>query len=128
MPGDNAATIAAGSSINFPQDGPNSASGISRITATTFNVASPGIYDVSFEASITEAGQLVIALNGTSLLTTVVGRATGTSLITGSSLITVSLPNTILELRNSSAGVITLTPVAGGASPVTAHLKILRLQ
>ena len=39
MPPDNAATVAPGTDVSFPQDGPNSGSDIARIDADSFNLA-----------------------------------------------------------------------------------------
>jgi hypothetical protein len=130
MPPDNPATIAAGSDITFPQNGPTSASAITRISAATFNLAAVGIYQVMFQVSVNEAGQLVLTLNGTEQAFTVVGRATGTSQIVGISLLTTSAPNSILTVRNptGSAVALTITPLAGGVDPVSAHLFIKQIQ
>ncbi len=83
-----------------------------------------------FQASISEAGQLVLTLNGTELTYTVVGRATGTSQIAGMYLVTTSLPNSLLTVRNpaGNAVALTMTPLAGGAVPVSAHLVITQIQ
>ncbi|MEP7118916.1 MAG: hypothetical protein ABI880_15100, partial [Acidobacteriota bacterium] len=80
--------------------------------------------------SATGAGQLVVTLDGVEDLTTVVGRATGTTQFFASSVITITQPSTVLSVRNGllSAGVLTVTPSAGGGSPVAAHLLIKRLQ
>jgi len=130
MPPDNAATVAAGSDINFPQNGPTSATGITRISASTFNLAAVGTYQVMFQVSVNEAGQLILTLNGTGQAFTVVGRATGTSQIVGISLLTTSAPNSILTVRNptGSAGALTITPLAGGVDPVSARLVITQIQ
>ena len=42
MPPDNAATVAPGTDVDFPQDGPNSGSGIARIGADSFNLGEIG--------------------------------------------------------------------------------------
>src|SRR5579863_7063182 len=130
MPPDNPATIAAGSDITFPQNGPTSASAITRISASTFNLAAVGTYQVMFQVSVSEAGQLVLTLNGTAQANTVVGRATGTSQIVGISLLTTSVPNSILTVRNptGSSVALTITPLAGGVDPVSAHLFITQIQ
>ena len=130
MPPDNAATVAAGSDINFPQNGPTSATGITRISASTFNLAAVGTYQVMFQVSVNEAGQLILTLNGTGQAFTVVGRATGTSQIVGISLLTTSAPNSILTVRNptGSAAALTITPLAGGVDPVSARLVITQIQ
>ena len=77
MPPDNAATVAPGTDVSFPQDAPNSGSGvITRINASSFNLSEIGIYQVLFQVSVTEAGQLLLTLDGADLAYTVVGRAT----------------------------------------------------
>lgn len=64
MPPDNAATVAPGTDVSFPQDGPNSGSDIARIGADSFNLAQIDTYQVLFQVSVTEAGQLELTLNG----------------------------------------------------------------
>jgi hypothetical protein len=128
MPPDNAVTVASGTDVPFPQDGPWSAGGIGRLTPTAFYLVEPGTYQVMFSVSVDEAGQLVLRLNNVDLAYTVVGRATGTSQIGGTSLVTTTTPNSFLTVRNVSAGVLTMTPLAGGSQPVSAHLVITRIQ
>lgn len=129
MPGDNAAPVAAGADVSLPQDGPNSGTGITRLTDSSFNLTDIGSYQVLFQASITEAGQLMLTLDGTPLPYTVVGRATGASQIVGMAIVNTTLENSVLTLRNpaESATALTLTPVAGGALPVSAHLVITQI-
>jgi hypothetical protein len=131
MPGDNSATVAAGANVSFPQDGPNSGSGlIFGLTGDTFNLTNIGTYEVNFQVSVSEAGQLLLNLDGTDLAYTVVGRATGTSQIVGVALITTSNVNSVLTVRNPSgnAAALTITPVAGGARSVSAHLVVKQIQ
>jgi hypothetical protein len=128
MPPDNAATVATLLPILFPQDGPSSSGGITRTSASAFNLASIGVYEVTFQASTTEAGQLMLTLNGSALQYTAVGRATGTSQIVGTVLVETTSINSVLRVTNASAGVLTLTPFAGGPQPVSAHLVVLRLR
>ena len=129
MPGDNSATIAPGSDVQFPQNGPTFGLDVNRLTASTFSLLSIGIYQVSFQVSITESGQLCAVLNAGQNATTVVGRATGTSQIVGLFLIQTIVPNTILSIRNplGEAGALSITPIAGGTNPVSAHLLITRV-
>ena len=130
MPGDNAAPIAAGEDVAFPQDGPNSGNGISRAGATSFILEDIGVYQATFNPSVDEAGQLVLTLNDAEIPYTVTGRATGTSQIVGNALIQTAVANSVLTLRNpeGTATALTLTPSAGGTEPVSAHLIITRLQ
>ena len=129
MPPDNAATVAPGADVSFPQDGPNSGSGISRVSATEFDLEEIGTYQVLFEVSITEAGQLILTLNGADLEYTVVGRATGASQIVGMALLSTTVINSILTVRNpaGNAAALSITPLAGGTRAVSAHLVITRI-
>lgn len=72
MPGDNSATIAAGSAIEFPQNGLSNGI-ITRISPSQFNIPAIGIYLVDWQVSIAEAGQLILQLNGSDIPKSVVG-------------------------------------------------------
>ena len=130
MPPDNAATVAPGEDVDFPQDGPTSATDITRTGPDTFNLSEIGTYQVLFQVSVDEPGQLVLTLDGAELAYTVVGRATGTSQIVGMALVTTTSADSILTVRNpaNNATALTITPLAGGTEPVSAHLVITRLQ
>jgi hypothetical protein len=129
MPGDNAATVAVGGDVDFPTTGTNNGGGIFALTVDSFQLSSIGKYDVSFFVSVSEAGQLELTLDGTPLALSVTGRATGTNYIATRLLIDVVSVNTTLTVRNptGNAAALTITPIAGGASSVTAHLSIVRL-
>ncbi|MBR7186361.1 MAG: collagen-like protein [Clostridia bacterium] len=130
MPPDNAATVAPGTDVSFPQDGPNSGANIVRLGADSFELGPIGTYQVLFQVSITEAGQLLLTLNGADLPYTVVGRATGTSQIIGMALVETTTVNSVLTVRNpaGSAAALMITPLAGGVRPVSAHLVIIQIQ
>lgn len=91
-----------------------------------------GTYDVSWQVSVAEAGQLVIGLDVGSgpveQLPTTAGRATGTSLITNRVLITTAAPS-VLTVRNPAGNstALTITPLAGGALSASAWLTIVKL-
>ncbi len=129
MPPDNAATVAPGTDVSFPQDGPNSGADISRTGPDSFNLAQIGTYQILFEVSVDEAGQLILTLNGADLEYTVVGRATGASQIVGMAIVTTTVINSILTVRNPAGNstALTITPLAGGTRPVSAHLVITQL-
>ena len=133
MPPDNAATVPAGSAVDFPQNGPSSGS-ISRTDADTFTLSAIGTYRVTFNVSVTEAGQLQLSLDSgagfTSLSHTVYGRATGTSQITGEALVETTTINSLLEVINpvGNTPALTITPLAGGTHPVAASLVIEQLE
>lgn len=134
MPPDNAATVAAGGDVDFPQDGPFGTGVIVRTGADTFLLPDIGVYQVFFQVSVSEAGQLVLTLDSGAgaieLAYTVVGRATGTSQIIGMALVQTSAANSILTVRNpaSESTALTITPLAGGTESVSAHLVIIRIK
>ena len=86
-------------------------------------------YQILFQVSVTEAGQLLLTLKGQDLEYAVAGRATGTSEIVGMAIITTSAVNSVLTVRNpaGNAAALTITPLAGGSRPVSAHLVITQL-
>ena len=130
MPPDNAASVAPGTDVSFPQDGPNSSSGIFRTGPSSFNLTQIGAYQVLFQVGVTEAGQLILALNDEDLEYTVVGRATGASQIIGMAIVETTSINSVLTVRNpaGNAAALTITPVAGGPRPVSVHLVITQIQ
>jgi hypothetical protein len=131
MPPNNAATVAVGGDVDFPQNGPTSGTGlIDRLGVDTFNLAAIGTYQVLFQVSVTEPGQLVLTLNTVEQPYTIVGRATGTSQIVGMALVETTVINTVLTVRNpaSESTALTITPLAGGTEPVSAHLVITRIR
>jgi hypothetical protein len=77
-----------------------------------------------------ETGQLCVAVNSVEQPNTVVGRDTGTSQLYGTYLVKTEVNNSVLSIRNpaSAQTPITLTPYAGGALPVSAHVVISYIQ
>lgn len=130
MPSDNAAAVAVGADVEFPQNGPTSNTSIFRIGPSSFGLGAIGTYEVNFQVSVTEAGQLILTLDGVDLAYTVVGRATGTSQIVGLCLVTVTNPlSSTLTVRNptGNATALTITSSAGGTRAVSAHLVIKQI-
>ena len=132
MPSDNTATIAQGSPILFPSNGPTSGRIIRSSTTPDGEFVLPdlGTYSITWQVSIAEAGQLVLVVNGTEEVRSVVGRATGTSQIIGNTLLTTSTVNTRISINNPSGNPVALTvsPIAGGTKAVSASIIIKRLQ
>ncbi len=128
MPQDNPTTIRAGMSISFPNDGPTNGI-ITRINSSQFNLPNIGIYEINFQANISEPCQLVIVVNNIEDLSSVVGKATGASQIIGMSFIKTSISNTIISINNPiGENSVNLTPFAGGINLVSAHLIIKQIQ
>jgi len=119
-----------GSDVQFPEAGPTSSGGITSTGVSTFQLAAVGTYQIFFQVSIDEPGQLDLTVNDSELAYTVVGRATGTSQLVGEALVTTSSADSILTVRNplGNSTALTITPKAGGTSPVSAHLVITRIK
>ncbi|MBR1748336.1 MAG: collagen-like protein [Bacilli bacterium] len=130
MPPDNTATIAIGEDVAFPSEASSFGDSITRLSDSTFNLAEIGTYQIFYQVPVTEAGQLELAINDIAVANSVNGRATGTSNITGMNIIETTTENSVLSLRNPEGNTtaLTITPTAGGTSPVSAHLIILKLQ
>ena len=129
MPPDNSATVAPGTDVSFPHNGPIANTNIGRLGSSSFNLGPIGTYQILFQISVTEAGQLILTLNGQDLEYTVAGRATGTSQIVGMAVVTTTAVNSVLTVRNpaGNAAALTITPLAGGTRPVSAHLVITQI-
>ena len=129
MPPDNSATVAPGTDVSFPQNGPIANTNIGRLGPSSFNLGPIGTYQILFQVSVTEAGQLLLTLDGQDLEYTVAGRATGTSQIVGMAVVTTTEVNSVLTVRNpaDNAEALTITPLAGGTRPVSAHLVITQI-
>ena len=132
MPGDNPADVTPGAPVEFPRNGPSSG-GIAAPSATEFVLPDPGTYRVSFTVPVTQPGQLDMALDSGAgmeeLPYTVYGRSAGASSIAGEALVSTTVPNELLELRNPAGSIaaLTITPDAGGGLPSVASLIIQRL-
>ena len=85
MPPDNSEAVAPGTDVSFRQNSPIANTNIGRLGPSSFNLGPIGTYQILFQVSVTEAGQLVLTLNGQDLAYTVAGRATGISQIIGMS-------------------------------------------
>ena len=129
MPGDNSATVAVGADVEFPSDGPFLGADIARTGPSSFNLVAIGTYQILFQVSVDEPGQLVISLNNLQQTYTTVGRATGTTQLVGLCLLKTLTANSIITIRNPSGNstALTITPNAGGAGSVSAHLVIMRI-
>ena len=129
MPPDNSATVAPGTDVSFPQNGPIANTNIGRLGPSSFFLGPVGAYQILFQVSVTEAGQLLLTLNGEDLEYTVAGRATGTSQIVGMAVVNTTSVNSVLTVRNpaGNAAALTITPLAGGTRPVSAHLVIMQI-
>lgn len=74
--------------------------------------------------------QTYTAYYGEDLNYTVAGRATGASQIIGMAIVETTAVDSILTVRNpaGNAAALTITPLAGGTRPMSAHLVIIQIQ
>ncbi len=130
MPPDNPGTIAPGADVAFPRNGPIANTNIGRLSDSAFSLEEIGTYQILFQVSATEAGHLILTLNGEELDYTVVGHATRSSQIVGMAIVTTTAERSILTVRNPAASetALTITPTAVGPTPISAHLVITQLQ
>ncbi len=128
MPNDNTATVAAGAPVSFPENGPTVGT-ITRSGPAEFELPAVGTYQVSFQVSVEEAGQLELSLDGVPLVTSVVGRSTGDSQLVGESLVTTTSAGELLQIINptGNSNALTITPDAGGNAAVSASLVIQQI-
>ncbi|MDO8716676.1 MAG: hypothetical protein Q7J73_07730, partial [Dehalococcoidales bacterium] len=136
MPCDNAVTIAVGAAVLFPQNGATNSVIVrdgGANSSSTFVLPAIGTYQVMFQVSVDEPGQLVLGLDaGLGVVEqaySVVGRATATSQIVGMSLVTTTVADSKLSVRNptGNAAALTITPIAGGTHAVSANIIIMRI-
>ena len=103
---------------------------ISQLASTINNLfTSYGSGQTNYVTIPIKMSDLYLTLNNLTQAYTVVGRATGTSQIVGMCLVQTLTINNILTIRNPAGNstALTITPLAGGASSVSAHLVITRI-
>jgi hypothetical protein len=124
---DYSTTVAVGAAVPFPQAGPTSGAATAA-SSSTFTLVAGGDYEVKWQVSVTEAGQLQLAIGGTGLPDTVVGRATGTDQILGNTIITATAGQVLSVINPAgNAAALTVTPIAGGSSPISGTLSITKV-
>jgi hypothetical protein len=124
-------TVSPGEAVAFPDPGPSDGSGaIYPSTASSYVLTAIGTYDVSFQVPVIEAGQLELAMNGAPLPYTVVGRSTGTTQITETTLVTTTSADSYLQVLNPLGALsdLIIAPFAGGTIAANATLVIERLR
>lgn len=128
MPTDNPTAITPGNDVAFPRNGVIANTNIGRTSDTDFLLNATGTYLIMWNASIGEAGQLVLTSNDAELPYTVVGTTDEAGELSGFTILNIVTPTTI-TVRNpiNNTTNVTLTPNAGGTDPVTAHLTIVQL-
>ena len=131
---DNPDEIAPGEAINFPYPLVNSYGNIQRVAGsnTQFLLQPNSVYEIIFQVVISNTGELVLVLNDTEQLFTVVGKSGGGPVIgtciistpsTGASIISINNPASALGSGlqvDSATGVL--------SEPLSCHLIIKQLR
>lgn len=102
--------------------------GITRLSASSFNLRDPGFYSVNFQVPVVEPGQLQLRLNGAPLASSTVGRDTGNTQLVGFNIIETTVANTVLELINPASNTAINIAPGTAENPLSAHIVVLRLR
>lgn len=130
LPTAEATTEASGANVSFSQDGPNSHTGITRVSDSSFNLAQIGVYHVLFKVVESEARQLALTVNDEELDYTVAGRDTRGSQIIGMALVQTTEANSVLTVRAAYGASADFNAYSRECEAQTAfsHLIILHIQ
>ena len=127
-------TVAIGAPFPFDTDGPFTSAQFLHTASPTPATSAPitivqaGTYEVQYTATVAEARQIALYLNGAVVAGTIYGQATGTAVTTGVAIITAAAGD-LLTLRNhlSAAALTLVTPSGGTASNTTNSLLIKKI-
>jgi hypothetical protein len=132
---DNPLAILPGKAVHFPNPAINPYGTIQRVTGITsdfeFVLPANGLFEVTFQVGVQNAGELVVVLNGVELLMTVVGKP-GSGVIVGISIIsTPANTPSILSINSPLAaplGGLKIDEATGALSqPLSCHLIIKQI-
>jgi hypothetical protein len=102
---DNPEKIEPGNAINFPKPLINPYGSIQRLSGTSTNqfVLPPSsVFEIMFEVTIQNTGELVIVLNGEELSMSVVGKPGGGSVVGMAIITTPSVNPSVISINNPS--------------------------
>jgi len=123
--------ISSGHAVPFAQNGPASGN-ITRISDTSFQLGTVGIYEITMHVPIQNNGQVVVAVNNVELAYTVAGESNSSNnvSIVQKVFVQTTIPNPLLEIRYPAANTGTMKVVnsLGGNATVSAHLVIVRVK
>ena len=120
-------TVALDAEVEFPSSGPTVGIAYNVASSSEFVLPAIGIYEVNWQVLVDEEGQLALYLNGLLLAQTTVGRRTGSCQIVGSALISTSVANSILSIRNPGPAPLTIVQNDFGTLTENATLTIKQI-
>jgi hypothetical protein len=130
---DNPDPIEPGNAVNFPSPLINPYGSIQRVTGSTtqFTLPAGSVFEITFQVTVQNTGELVIVLNGSELLMTVVGKSGNGSIIGMSIVSTPFGASSTLSINNPStatAGGLNIDAATGSLTqPLSCHLIIKQL-
>jgi hypothetical protein len=131
---DNPNDIGPGESVNFPSPSVNPFGIIQRKEGTSPNefVLPPDcIFEITFQVTTNNTGELLVVLNGNELIQTVVGKSGGGTIVGMSIITTPSGNESILSINNpvgSPSGGLKIDESSGSlVHPLTCHLIIKKI-
>jgi hypothetical protein len=131
---DNPDDVGPGESVNFPNPPVNPFGIIQRKEGTSpneFTLPPDCIFEITFQVTTDNTGELIVVLNGNELVQTVVGMSGGGSLVGMSIITTPSGSESILSINNpvgSPPGGLKIDESSGSlAQPLTCHLIIKKI-
>jgi hypothetical protein len=130
---DNPDPIEPGNAVNFPSPLINPYGSIQRVTGSTtqFTLPAGSVFEITFQVTVQNTGELVIVLNGNELLMTVVGKSGNGSIIGMSIVSTPFGSSSTLSINNPStatAGGLNIDASTGSLTqPLSCHLIIKQL-
>ena len=130
---DNPLAIDPGSAISFPKPLINPFGILRNGTTTTEFVLPPNsIFEITFQVTIQNAGEIVVVLNGNELIETVVGHPGGGATVGMCIITTPPTTNSIISLNNPSSAVpggLKIDEASGALSePLSCHIIIKKIQ
>jgi hypothetical protein len=130
---DNPNAIEPGFAINFPSPTVNPF-GIQRNGTSTSEFVLPpnSVFEITFQVTIQNTGELVVVLNGNELIETVVGHPGGGAVVGMCIIVTPPTINSIISINNPSSakpGGVKVDESSGALTqPLSCHLIIKKLQ
>jgi hypothetical protein len=130
---DNPGPILPGLAVSFPSPLINPF-GIQRngLSTSEFILPPNCVYEITFQVTIQNTGELVVVLNGVELIHSVVGHSGGGAVVGMCIIVTPPVINSVISIKNPStavAGGVKIDEASGALTqPLSCHLIIKKLQ
>jgi hypothetical protein len=132
---DNPDDIEPGESIHFPNPATNPYGTIQRLSGTSpteFLLPANSVFEITFQVTIQNTGELVVVLNGIEQLMTIVGKSGGGQVVGMSIVSTPDGVSSVLSINNPSSatsGGLKVDAATGALTePLSCHLIIKQIK